>query len=487
MSKRVCMLLTDEELVDYRVVNEARSLAEAGYTVRLVMTSLAGADYTERVEGFEVCHVRPLAYSRRLLARLAVTRSWHKAFQLFSAAYDRQLAAQSAPRATDTTTQDARAVTVNNGDSRGGDSDARGGDEARGSKADARHLDEAREAGGTLSRRVKNAVLEFCLNSPTLAGVLREYNLLLQEVAFAVKAREFRPDIIHAHDLQTLRLGRLLAEETGAKLVYDAHEFYPFQSFLGASARYWRRREEADIRAPDVIITVNAFLARVMEEFYRVGNIRVIHNATPYRDFSSGRDAARAALVEGLNVPEGRFCVLLYVGNLTENRGLPELVAALALLPDEYVLAVLGGGPARADMERRVREAGLEGRVAFRGLVPRERIPELAVGADVGFFYIRPNSLNDTYCSPNRFADYSIAGLPIVTPDLPFLRWFVETYGGGVLFDAGDPEDIARKVRWLFEDPARFEEFRRKSLRAGTQFNWDVESRKFLELYAGLG
>lgn len=474
MSKRVCMLLTDEELVDYRVVNEARSLADAGYTVRLIMPSLAGADYTERVEGFEVCHVRPLAYSRRLLARLAVTRSWRKAFQIFSAAYEQQLAAQSAPRATDTTTQEARAVTAN-------DSNAHGG------SAGARHHEEAGAAGGTLSRKVKNAVLEFCLDNPALAGVLREYNLLLQEVAFAVSAREFRPDIIHAHDLQTLRLGRLLAAETGAKLVYDAHEFYPFQSFLGASARYWRRREEADIRAPDLIITVNAFLARVMEEFYRVGNVRVIHNATPYRDFSSRRDSARAALVEGLSVPEGRFCVLLYVGNLTENRGLPELVEALALLPGEYLLAVLGGGPARADVERRVREAGLESRVALRGLVPRERIPELAVGADVGFFYIRPNSLNDTYCSPNRFADYSIAGLPIVTPDLPFLRWFVETYGGGVLFDAGDPPDIARKIRWLFEEPQRFEEFRRSSLEAGRQFNWDVESRKFLELYAELG
>jgi glycosyltransferase involved in cell wall biosynthesis len=481
MSKRVCMLLTDEELVDYRVVNEAKSLADAGYTVRLVMPSLRDADYTERVEGFEVCHVRPLAYSRRLLARLAVTRSWRKAFQLFSAAYDQQLAAQSSTRTTASTAAPPRATDTTTTDARGSS------DEARGGSAVVSHEDEARETGGTLSRRLKNAVLDFCLDNPTLAGVLREYNLLLQEVAFAVSARQFRPDIVHAHDLQTLRLGRLLAEETGAKLVYDAHEFYPFQSFLGASARYWRRREEEDIRAPDVVITVNAFLARVMEEFYRVGNIRVIHNATPYRDFSSRRDSARAALVEGLSVPEGRFCVVLYVGNLTENRGLPELVEALALLPDEYLLAVLGGGPARADMERRVREAGLESRVGFRGLVPRERIPELAVGADVGFFYIRPNSLNDTYCSPNRFADYSIAGLPIVTPDLPFLRWFVETYGGGVLFDEGDPEDIARKIRQLFEDPARFDEFRRKSLHAGTQFNWDVESRKFLELYAGLG
>jgi glycosyltransferase involved in cell wall biosynthesis len=79
-----------------------------------------------------------------------------------------------------------------------------------------------------------------------------------------------------------------------------------------------------------------------------------------------------------------------------------------------------------------------------------------------------------------------MGGLPLALSDLPFLRWFVETYECGALFDPRDPRSMAQAIRGMFDDSERFAALRRKALEAARQFNWDIEGRKFLELYAGL-
>jgi glycosyltransferase involved in cell wall biosynthesis len=81
-----------------------------------------------------------------------------------------------------------------------------------------------------------------------------------------------------------------------------------------------------------------------------------------------------------------------------------------------------------------------------------------------------------------------MGGIPVVASDLPEIRRVV-TQGDpavGELFDASSPESIAAAVRAVVDDP-RYPERRQQARRlAEEEFNWSVEERKLVSLYAGL-
>lgn len=449
MARRVCMLTADLNLIDTRIINEATSLARAGYAVRLIMPSKTAGSYTETVNGFEVCYVAPVLHSHRTLLRMFMVRSWREGFRLINAVYEEQLRRQ-APSPKPSSPPPA-----------GGNGETA-----------APNISGVRSAAHKLGKEIRLT-----------------YSYLLLEVPFARVVREFQPEVIHIHDLPMLRVGRMLAEELKAKLVYDSHELYPFQYYHPQDrylVRFWAGRERADISSPDLVITVNPLLAEALKESYRLDAVHVIHNTAPYENHLEKREASRAWLTKSAPPPGEGACVLLYLGGLAEERGAVEMIEMLSLLPSHYVLVILGDGEVRRQMEQRAAELHLEGRVIFHGMLPREQVPGLIVGADIGLVAQKPVAPCQINCSPNRLSDYLMAGLPLAVSDLPFLRRFVETYGCGALFDPHEPQSMAQAIRGMFEDRGRFEGLRRKALEGAKSFNWDVEGRKFLDLYAKL-
>src|SRR5690349_19713297 len=57
-------------------------------------------------------------------------------------------------------------------------------------------------------------------------GLVRLARTALRTGALVRRARLVEADIVHAHDLDTLPAGWLLARRRNARLVYDAHELY---------------------------------------------------------------------------------------------------------------------------------------------------------------------------------------------------------------------------------------------------------------------
>jgi glycogen synthase len=82
---------------------------------------------------------------------------------------------------------------------------------------------------------------------------------------------------------------------------------------------------------------------------------------------------------------------LLHVGRIDPDKGIDIAVAALALLPDQATLTIVGGGdPAyRAQLERQAESLGIAPRVRFLGPVPSETLPSRYEQADAVVFPIR--------------------------------------------------------------------------------------------------
>ena len=175
-----------------------------------------------------------------------------------------------------------------------------------------------------------------------------------------------------------------------------------------------------------------------------------------------GQPADRICVVEpGSDLPidrsasgdfrRGRRIALLCVGNWLPNKGVLELVEAVAALPPDLVTLHLAG---RSDVEpaysakvnARLRESDLAARVVVHGAVARADVGRLYGGADV---FVLP-SYAETYGTV--FAEALSAGLPTVgwrSGNLPNL---IEDGREGCLVPPGDIDGLSAVLRRLATD-----------------------------------
>ena len=320
----------------------------------------------------------------------------------------------------------------------------------------------------------------------TTAGWSRPWAKLAQSraraAAFAVASAEESPDVVHAHDSDTLAAASKAARAAGALLVYDAHELFPDmlqEHPLSGSApvqAYWKSIERASVPRTEAVITVSEGLADELARRYGVEPIVVANVPALAPIASTGR------LRRELEVPDG-VPVVIYQGVLIPGRGLSRLVRAWTRVP-RAVLAVQGFGPAEAGMRETAVAAGVADRVRFMGRIAPADLHEYACGADAGVVIYEHTTLNNYLAAPNKLFAYLMAGLPMAASDFPGLAAIVTGERVGAVFDPEDEESIARAVRALVEDAGALAAMSSRARElAETRYNWEIEKTKLIGLY----
>jgi glycosyltransferase involved in cell wall biosynthesis len=326
----------------------------------------------------------------------------------------------------------------------------------------------------------------FPVNSaPMRLGRSIAWNLLrggpgaLFAKVFAEAVEDHPAEVYVAHDLPMLPVGVAALDRHGGHLVYDSHECFPEQEFNALERRVWRRLEATLIGRCDLVMTVNASIAQVMEERYRLARVEVIHNAERVpRSFPEGQP-----LRERLGLTHGDPLVL-YQGGLSEGRNLDALVRMVPHLQTPGVhLAFLGDGLLRDPLEALARRLGVSDRVHLVPAVPQAELLAFTRSADLGVIPYRPNCLNNRLCTPNKLFEFIAAGLPLVASDLPELRRFVVGLGIGMVGDTGSPEALAWLVDAFFARPEVAQGYRAALDRAREEVNWDREGETLVRLY----
>ncbi|MDA3936858.1 MAG: glycosyltransferase family 4 protein [Actinomycetota bacterium] len=290
------------------------------------------------------------------------------------------------------------------------------------------------------------------------------------------------PDVVHCHDTDTVAAGHAAAGRVGARLVYDAHELYPDMAIPGRMRAfirraYWLRVERSHMPYVDATVTVSDGLAAVLHDRYSVDSV-VVRNVPRLRPLDNC-----IVLREEYGIDTDAV-VLICQGVLNEGRGLPQLLDAMRLVCSRAVLIVQGDGRIRERMQARVSELGIEDRVKFTGFVPMADLHAYACGADIGVAIYENASLNNYLSLPNKLFAYLMAGLAVVSSDFPGLSSVVRSRGIGETFDPASPQSIAEAITALVEDETRRKGAGgRARVLAETEFNWEIESRRLLDLY----
>lgn len=326
------------------------------------------------------------------------------------------------------------------------------------------------------------------LQSPWLKTLVNKVFLrcirpLLRDSSFDVfmrtKAAAFPSDVVHVHDLPCLKAGARLAREWSAPLIFDAHEIYWEQEVLPAPLRTsLRRLEKRLMPAVDELIVTNP----ASQSFHRSRYGRdacVLMNAC---EMSVPRIRPESLPLEALR--QGDKKVLMYQGVLAPERNLANLVRSARHLPENVVLAIVGGGPYEAELRELAQQEGCQRSVVFTGMVPSDRMRDYTLSADLGLIPYLPIDANHRLCSPNKFFEFVREGLPILFHhELEFLQMMERQYGVCVPVDMRDPKALAAAAIDVLSDPERLALLRRACLDARSDLSWEAQERELFEIY----
>lgn len=312
-------------------------------------------------------------------------------------------------------------------------------------------------------------------------SVVRQFQL-----AASAAAANWQPDIVHAHDGNTLQAGRRVARTGDAKLVYDTHELWRRRN-RGGELRPLGRTWDAIVErsaAPhcDLVITVSDGIADWLADTYQLRRPVVVVRNIPER--TTALQTAQVPTIRTLVGAGPDERIVLYTGRITSGRGLDPLITAVGLLPDTYRLVLLGyGDPFFVEsVWKLARSAGVTDRITIVPPVASDEVSATARGADVAYVGIEPVCLSYRLALPNKLFEAIHGELPVVASDLPELRATVTRYGLGELFPLDDPAGIAAAIERVCVDPR----YREAARRAIEELDWHQEKHRLLQAYTEL-
>jgi glycosyltransferase involved in cell wall biosynthesis len=293
------------------------------------------------------------------------------------------------------------------------------------------------------------------------------------------KAYRYPADVVHVHDLPMLLPGTVLARTWRVPLVYDAHELYYSQKCLPPEIRRkYFRLEKRLIREADIAITVNEFLAQVMAERYGVAAPHVLYNAA---ELPAPAAPGESRLRERVG---GTGPIILLQGWI-DARNTDAIVRAMPYVAEPAVLAIIGYGPNEPLLRQLARDLGIEHRVHFLGAIPSDEILHYTRGASLGVIPYLPQDDNGLYCSPNKFFEFVLTGVPILAHELPFFVEMRRRHGVAEFADFTSPQAVGEKITQLMRE-GRLKDMAARCRDAAKVLNWPVEGAKLLALYSTL-
>ncbi len=292
-----------------------------------------------------------------------------------------------------------------------------------------------------------------------------------------------RFDLLYANDLDTLPANALLSLLRRKPLVYDSHEFFTEVPEIQGRAwvkAIWKLLERTCIARARLVITVNASIARLLRERYGLSEVLVVRNVPDMvPEFQQGPDRSE------LDLPEGKKILLVQGSGINVDRGVEELISAMAYLSD-VLLLIIGRGDALPGLKRQVDEMGIGDRVRFIDRMPYRQMMAYTACADLGLSLDKPSNINYRYSLPNKVFDYIAAGIPVMVSDLVELRRLVEESGVGVIASSHDPQVLAQEIGDVLADEAALSRFRQAAGKAASRLSWSVEYAGALASIRGL-
>ncbi len=313
--------------------------------------------------------------------------------------------------------------------------------------------------------------------------------------SFSRMLDDFRPDVVHLNNIHSY-LSPVIAEiahRRGARVVWTLHDYKLIcpaytclrdgkvcqecfsgklpvlrhkcmKGSLAASAVAWlealkwsRSRLE---RCTDTFICPSEFMRQKMIE----GGFDPAKLVTLCNFVDPAKLSKMARRLE--TERDDYYC---YIGRLSHEKGLPTLLQAASLLP--YNIKVAGTGPIEQELRERFQ---IFKNIEFVGFLDAAQVSELLARARFSvlpseWYENNPLGLIESRCTGTPVAGARIGGIPELIDD-----------NCGMTFESGNPEDLSRTLRQMWEHPFDYSRIQRTALQA---FTPSAHYERLLQLY----
>ncbi len=274
-------------------------------------------------------------------------------------------------------------------------------------------------------------------------GTLRTELLSTRAIGLEKMLIAERADLYFGFNIDTLLPVSDAARMAGVPFMFDCQEIH------SEMAHDQSATERAVIQAvqrrclPDcaLVLAASPQAAAYIEREFGISGVLPLLNAAPTEDLPPYE-------------PVGDFS--LYWRNSTVDlglRGLDDILRAMPMLPGGIRLYLQGRPPIkRGRVERVISDLGIGERVTILPPYRIEDAVKTAVPYTVGLSLESPASINMNLTSTNKFFEYAMAGLAIVSTRTEGLRHLIDAAELGLVYEPGDAADLARQVMRLYED-----------------------------------
>jgi hypothetical protein len=284
------------------------------------------------------------------------------------------------------------------------------------------------------------------------------------------RAKHLKCDVWLANDWTALPIAARLAKENGGVYIYDTHEF-ALQEYQ--ERWVWRvsqkpivaALERSFIHGARFVTAVSSGISERLTAIYRLPKPVVTIRNTPRHVATQFR--ATPPLIR-----------VLYHGILAPGRGLEAAIDSVSAWAPDRELYIRG--PAGAEyiesLKQRIADAGLQSRVFVIPPVPMTELVSAAAEFDVGFFALPGHSLHNQFALPNKFFEYTMAGLALSVSRLPEMEMLMKEFELGTTFAEVEPGCIAAAVNAMSRE--EIDRFKRNALKAAKRCvgKWRVRS-----------
>ena len=311
----------------------------------------------------------------------------------------------------------------------------------------------------------------------------------LVQIAWLV--RRFRIQAIQVIDLPLAPAAWAIARIFAIPVVMDMWENYP-EALKGWAKDNWKTRwfkNPSGARAVErwivprmdhTLVVVEEQRERLIADGVDPDRISVVTNALDEDLFQGDCSPGRTSI----DADPGTY-KLIYVGFITVERGLEDIVRAVGLLRSKMPFIrfyIAGTGPHEKQIRSLVAQEGVEDLVQLIGWVPFSEIRAYLEKSDLCVIPHLNNAFINT-TMPNKLFQYMFMAKPVLVSDAKPLARVVRESASGYIFQSGNPKAAAEAIELAYAsrgDSRIGERGRRHVLE---NYTWDKVSPALRRVY----
>ncbi len=289
------------------------------------------------------------------------------------------------------------------------------------------------------------------------------------------------PKVIHIHEPELFPLAIKLKKCYNTKIIYDVHEDYPsmIDTFSRLSnplknikIRYWKLKERRLLKYVDEIFIASPGVAN--SGFIDQGFKPVLLENYPLKKF-----------INKINLNSKKKCSIIYHGNISQERGISELVKSFSIITKEVpdvVLSIYGGFRTRSyrkELFNLVSSLNLDSHITFNRHIEHKDIWKHLRENLIGVIPFNDNSLTRKN-TPTKLFEYMAAGCHIISSSLPpIIRYDARIN----FFPPGDVRSLASLIITTFNNIGE-DDILYNQEKVQNTYHWEQNINKIKETYS---